>query len=499
MKRLLMACFCVMIMAATVMVSVVAAEGPTPLTIILPGERPQDMDLVAAAVEKEAGKTIGPIKLTFQFYGFNDFQGKVALMASAGEPMDLVFDPAWLNFYQMQAQGAFMPINNYIKNLSYYGKPGNVSAAIWKQVSVEGKIYGLPAVENNYVIRDAEQLIVRKDLYQKYAPKGIKTGAEFLAFLQAVKKNEPQYILFAQDDVNPLPKTAVYYKKSSSILAPWCNVGDWDLNIFVNAKEGNGPKAPRIFSAISTPEFENDVVTTVNLRKEGLFSDEVIQDKRASFKAGRTAFFGGDWSDYAMGVGPVVKNTFGAVWVRFEKQQKGILSRATGNWFNVGAKCKSPGKATAFVNWIMTSRDNYELWAYGIKGVHYQINAKGVIEKIDAEKRRYEMLWWYVFNRVHLRQDLGDYPDVVAYQKWCNDSNNVIPNPTIGFPLDQEPVKTQLAQIRAVNSEYIALMLGKGDPKVLLPQYQAKLKAAGIYQVIGEFQGQFDAWWVKNR
>lgn len=499
MKKLLMACFLVSIMAVTILGSLVLAEEPAALTIILPGERPQDMDLVAAELEKVAGKAIGPIKLNFQFYGFNDFAGKVSLLAIAGEQMDLIFDPAWLNFYQMQAQGAFMPINKYIKDLSFFGKPSNVSAEIWKQVSVEGKIYGLPAVENNYVVRDAEQLIVRKDLIQKYAPKGITTGAQFLTFLRAVKKNEPQYILFAQDDVNIVPKTATYYKKASSTLTPWCNVGDWDLNIMVNAKEGGGPKAPKIFCSVSTKEFENDVVATVNLRKEGLFSDEVIQDKRAAFKAGRMAFFGGDWSDYAMGVGPAVKDTFGAVWVRFELQKQGILVRATGNWFNVGGKCKNPEKAIAFVNWIMESRDNYELWAYGIKGTHFRINDKNVIEKIDPEKRRYEMLWWYIFNRDHLRQDLGNYPDVVAYQKWCNDSKNVIPNPTIGFPLNQEPVKTQLAQIRAVNSEYTALMLGKGDPKSMLPKYRNALKAAGIDQAIAEFQKQFDAWWAKNQ
>lgn len=497
----------IFVLLFTITTSLVGAEDVTTLTIVLPGERPLEMDKVAAVIETEAAKEIGPVKLNFQFYGFEDYKNQVALKASAGESLDLIFDPFWLNFYQMQAQGAFMPIDKYIKNLSFFGKPGNVPAAVWKQVSVENKIYGLPAIQNAIVQNDFASIIVRADLLKKYAPKGIKTGKDLVAFAKTLKAKEPQILLFAQgldngpDMAAKRANAGWIYNKPSLRLAPWKGVGDDDLNIMVDCSKdySKSKTAPKMFAAAFTKEWENDLWAQAQLRKDGLWSEEIIQDKRAAFKAGRAAFIGGDWSDYAMAIGPSVKGSFGATWLQINRK-KGYLARATGNWFCVGSKSKNPEKACAFINWIVDNRDHYELWAYGIKGEHFKINDKNAVEKIDPDKRRYEMLWWYVFDEnTNLRQDLSDYPDVVAYQKYNSDPSHYYVNPQIGFPVDMEPVKTEIAQVRAVNSEYTNFFFGQdGDNLKKLAEYRAALKKAGIDKVVAEFQKQYDAWWAKN-
>lgn len=491
----------------TITASLAGAADVTTLTIVLPGERPMEMDKVAAVMEREAAKEIGPVKLIFQFYGFEDYKNQLALKAAAGESLDLIFDPNWLSFYQMQAQGAFLPINKYIKDLSFFGKPGNVPDPVWKQVSVEGKIYGLPAIQNAIVQNDMSSIIVRNDLLKKYAPKGIKTGKDLVAFAKTLKAKEPQYLLFAQgldngpDMAAKRSQTGWIYDKSSTRLAPWKEVGDNDLNIMVDCSKdySKSKTAPKMFAAAFTKQWANDLWAQAQLRKDGLWSDEIVQDKRAAFIAGRAAFIGGDWSDYALAIGPSVKATFGASWLQINRQ-KGFLQRATGNWFCVGSKSKNPEKACAFVNWIVDNRDHYELWAYGIKGEHFKINDKNAVEKIDPDKRRYEMMWWYVFDEnTNLRQDISDYPDVAAYQKYNSNPNNYYANPTIGFPVDMEPVKTEIAQVRAVNSEYTNFFFGQdGDSAKKLAQYRAALKKAGIAKVVAEFQKQYDAWWVKN-
>lgn len=496
-----------MVMLFAFTVSLVGAEEVTTLTIVLPGDRPIEMDKVAPVIEQEAAKEIGPVKLNFQFYGFEDIKNQIALKAAAGESMDLIFDPNWLNFYQMQAQGAFLPINKYIKDLSFFGKPGNVPDAVWKQVSVEGNIYGLPAIQNAIISNDMSSVIVRKDLLNKYAPKGIKTGSDLIKFAQTLKAKEPQYLLFAQGlDVGPdmaagRANGGWLFGKSSLRLAPWATVGDGDLNIMVDASKdySKSKTAPKVFAAQFTKEWENDLWAQAQLRKLGLWSDEIVQDKRAAFNAGRAAFIGGDKDDYAMSIGPSVKSSFGAAWLQLNRQ-KGFLMRATGNWFNVGAKSKNPEMACKFANWIVDDRDHYELWAYGIKGEHFTINDKGAVEKIDPEKRRYEMFWWLIFNEpTNLRQDLSDYPDVVSYVKYNSNVKNYYANPTIGFPVDMEKMKTEIAQIRAVNSEYKNFFFGQeGDSPKKLAAYRASLKKAGIDKVVAEFQKQYNAWWAKN-
>lgn len=474
----------------------------TPLTVVLPGDRPLEMDKVGAAIEKAAAKDLGAIKLSFEFYAFDQFGQKVALKAAAKEPMDVVFDPFWLNFYQMQSQGAFLALDDIISKLSFYGKAGNVSAAVWKAVSVKGKVYGLPAVENNYVMRaESTRNIVRKDLMDKYAPGGIKTGPQLLEFLKKVKAEAPQFIMInaVPDEANVLSTPAApLLGKKGMYDALWAPAGDSLLNIDVDvtvATDATHP--PKVFSGDFTPEYENEVAAAIELQKLGLISSEVVPDKRGAFISGRLGMFGGDKDDYANTVYPAVKDSFGCVWLRTDVKAKGVLERATGNWFCVSAYSKAPLKAAQFVNWIVSSRDNYELWAYGIKDEHFKINAKGAIEKIDPDKRRYEIMWWYVFNRRDLRQDFSATPDAQAYLDWANVDANSYPNPLIGFAFDPEPVKTQIAQVKSVRSEYTNLLMGLADTSKIA-EFRGKLKQAGVQVIIDEMNKQIAAWWAAS-
>jgi putative aldouronate transport system substrate-binding protein len=475
-----------------------AAQAVTSLTIILPGDRPLEMDKVAAAIENAVAKDLGPVKLDFQFFPFDQFNQKVALKAAAREPMDLVFDPAWLNFYQMQAQGAFLPLDSLISKLSYYGKAGNIPSAVWKAVSVKGKVYGLPALENNYVDRaESSRNIIRKDLYEKYAPKGgIKTGPQLLEFIKAVKKNEPQYLMLNTDDNKLSTPAAALMGTQGTWDMPWVDTNIDDGDIFVDAsKTWDASHPPKVFSIAFTDQYKNEVAAAIALQKLGLITNEAISDKRQSFIAGHLGMFGGDKDDYSQSAYPAVKDSFGCVWVRTDVKAKGVLERAAGNWFCVGANCKAPLVAAGLVNWIMSSRDNYELWAYGIKGDHFKVNDQGAIEKIDPDKKRYEMLWWYVFNRNDLRQNFSGTPDALAYLKWANVDANSYANPLIGFPFDPEPVKTEIASLRTVVSEYKVLGLGLSDAG-RIKDYQAKLNAAGLQKVIDETNRQIAVWWA---
>ncbi len=504
-RILMLAIVAAVLFGAVAMTAGAAGQGDssaTPLTVIIPGDRPLEMDKVAAAIEKAAAKDIGATKLTFEFYAFDQYAQKLSLKAAAKEPMDLVFDPAWLNFYQMQAQGAFLPLDSIIKKLSFFGKPGNISAPVWKAVSVAGKIYGLPAVENNYVTRaEGNRNIVRKDLYTKYAPGGIKTGPQMLDFIKKVHVDAPQYIM-----INAVPEEASVLSTPAAPLlgkkgmwdALWAPAGENILNLYTDVTlKTDAKNPPKVFSGDFTPEYENEVAAAIELQKLGLISSESVPDKRGAFISGRMGMVGGDKDDYSQSIYPAVKGTFGAVWVRTDVKPKGVLERATGNWFCVSAWSKAPEKAAVLINWIVSSRDNYELWAYGIKGDHFKINDMGAIEKIDADKRRYEMFWWTVFNRADLRQDFSETPDAKAYLDWANVDANSYPNPLNGFAFDPEPVKTAIAQVKAVRSEYTNLLLGLADVSKI-KEFRDKLTQAGVQKIIDEMNKQIAAWAAKG-
>jgi putative aldouronate transport system substrate-binding protein len=70
----------------------------------------------------------------------------------------------------------------------------------------------------------------------------------------------------------------------------------------------------------------------------------------------------------------------------------------------------------------------------------------------------------------------------------------------MGFSFDQEPVKTEVAAVQNVMAQYRkALENGASDPVTILPEYQAKLRAAGLDKIIAEKQKQLDAWAAENK
>jgi putative aldouronate transport system substrate-binding protein len=83
-------------------------------------------------------------------------------------------------------------------------------------------------------------------------------------------------------------------------------------------------------------------------------------------------------------------------------------------------------------------------------------------------------------------------PDKWAKFKEFNQNAKV--SPALGFVFDSEPVKAEVGAIANVIKQYQrALETGSVDIEKVLPEYEEKLKAAGLDKVVAEKQKQFDA------
>ena len=90
-----------------------------------------------------------------------------------------------------------------------------------------------------------------------------------------------------------------------------------------------------------------------------------------------------------------------------------------------------------------------------------------------------------------------DRADLRAVVKELN--KNVAVAPLMGFSVNTVPISDEIGQLRNVMDQYRpGLVAGSSDPAVALPEFLAKLEAAGIGTVIAEVQSQVDAF-VANR
>jgi putative aldouronate transport system substrate-binding protein len=72
---------------------------------------------------------------------------------------------------------------------------------------------------------------------------------------------------------------------------------------------------------------------------------------------------------------------------------------------------------------------------------------------------------------------------------------NAVISPIYGFTMDTANVKTAVASISNVESQYLGgLLTGELDPDVYIPEFISALENAGINDVITEAQSQLDAW-----
>lgn len=87
----------------------------------------------------------------------------------------------------------------------------------------------------------------------------------------------------------------------------------------------------------------------------------------------------------------------------------------------------------------------------------------------------------------------GDEPGI--RQQALEVNENAVYSPIFGFAASSSGMDTQMAGILSAYNEYSGgLQCGVLDLEETLPEYQKKLDAAGIDEVVENVQSQLDAW-----
>nr|WP_286672498.1 DUF3502 domain-containing protein [Cohnella hashimotonis] len=144
------------------------------------------------------------------------------------------------------------------------------------------------------------------------------------------------------------------------------------------------------------------------------------------------------------------------------------------------------------LNLVNADKALYNLLVYGIEGRHYT-KTTGNFIKVNPDGGYFTNTDW-VFGDIR-----GEYlpegspPDKIEQTIKANEEASV--SAFEGFEFNSDPVKTEIANVRAVNDEYYAaLATGTIDPARFLAEYEDKLSKAGAGVIVQEKQKQLDAW-----
>lgn len=464
---------------------------PVTLKIILPGDRPADMDLIIKEAEKRMADTIN-VKLNLVFVPWSDLAQKTQVMLASGEDVDLIFDAPWLHMEQMISAGYYEPLEDL---LSKYGQDAVKvrSEQMFDANKFQGKIYALPLGNTHLAGRT---YLVRKDLREKYGLPPIQTYDDLIKFAYKVKENEK--------DVIPLLAYGQAGQKDVSWGAfrafmeydPQILRSDALGQSLVLYYKNNDGKVYNLFDEME-PRVWSWIEDARKLYTDGLIHPDILalKDIDSVINSGKIAAavyneFGVPSSMSAA----VAQNVPGAELeaVTFIQTEKGknITNFKQANFQAIPKVSKNKERAMMFLNWT-AQKENYDLLAYGIEGTHYEAVGDDQYKQIGTNYSYFPYAW--IWNPTMDRLNAGFDEETIKHYQFNKDANNLTTSILTGFSFDPSPVINEISLYNATEDKYYsALFDGAADPDETWAKFK-KEGEANAKKIQIELQKQIDA------
>lgn len=410
--------------------------------------------------------------VNYLFHG-GAFADKIQVIIASGEEYDICFTSSWLNNYNTNVtKGAFVDITDMLEATPKL--KAELPEYLWNAAKVKGKIYAVP---NQQIVARAIPIMGPKEYIEG-------TGVD-LASIKDLKSSE-EYFQKAKDQYGA--------RFAGMVGADIADLNGYEM--IVDGLTGGAIKkddaTAKVVNFYETPEYKESLDIIADFAKKGLVDSEAVtnpeysegQRKAKKISAFYTGTYkpGGDTEESIRAGYDCVLEPLG---------QKPYVSTANviATMQAVSKSSKNPERALQYLELINTDKEAMNILSYGIEGKHYTKVSDNVI-KINADAGYAPGSSWAVGNVFNTYVVEGQPEDVWEKTKEMNDS--AIASPILGFAFDTEPVKLQLTSVTKIAKEYEALGGGALEVEKGLKEMNAKMKTAGIDEVIAEMQRQID-------
>lgn len=459
-----------------------SAQDAVTLKIVLPGDRPAQMDEIIAEAESRMEADDLNIKLDVVFIPWSDL-GNISVQIAAGEPIDLAFDAPWLTMEQNISQEFYIKLDDLLVE---YGQNilNTRPQAMWDHNKYGDGIYVIP-------MRGAggggKCFLVRKDIREELGFDPIETMEDLEAFLYAVKEAYPDMV-----PMGPGPDGPAIHFMFGEHDPHIRQAGDGlDYTLYFL---GNDGVVHNMFDEPAEVWFEH-AERVAQWRKDGLLPQEMVPtgDTTYSIEAGNIAVSPSNDFGWQSQVEAGVNELGGELeWFTFySRDVKPVGSFLAWNFLGVPYSAKHPVEAIQFLNWAH-EKENHDLLAYGIEGENWTaVGDDEYLPNPDNAYRWFPYAW--VWNPTLERMDASMPEGANDWNRWTGDPANIELDILASFKLDSEPVLNEISQLNALADQYF-MSLSYGvvdDVDAWWAEYESQ--AAGLARTIQEeYQNQID-------
>ncbi len=447
------------------------------MAIIDVGSNLADIQAVQDEINKIAEEKAN-VKVKLLPISIGAWQQQTNLMMTGNEKLDLIVSSQFFGYNTQATKGQLLPLDELLEQ---HGQGINevIPAEVLEAAKINGEVYGIPSVRDwaSYY-----GFIMRKDLVEKYEIdlSQLKSFKDLTGVFQIIKENEPTMV--------PSVNTSVGVSTVNTLTGGKYDVGD-GLGVIPFADPEN------VINMFDDAEYKE----AVNLAREWYQAGYLLKDAATTQDAAPSIVKAGKGFGYFSHMKP-----------GFETQEQLMTGHEmvtvtftepysytdAGNGFNlsIARNSQNPEKAMEFMNLLYTDSDIMNLLTNGIEGKHYVVNDEGVITLPEGvTESSYLFNQWQVGNNFLTYPWEGNQPN--HWEIMDEHNKSAIFSPAFGFMFNPDPVKTEIAALTNVLNQYrTGIESGTLDPAKSIPEFNEKLKAAGLDKVIAEKQKQFDEW-----
>ena len=470
-----------------------AASELVPVTYTYAGRGvPPDLQMVQDAMNAVINERIG-VDLTLEPIDFAAYNDKMQLRLAAGEECDIIFTAPWTNSYANNvANGALQPLDDLLLEHAP-GLWASMPETTWNAARVNGVIYG---VINQQIFPKPWGVHPRADLMEKYDFNldDVNRFEDMEPWLEAVRDGEGITPVSAHDGNGGASLWRSQYwgydPLDDGISFMGMRADDTDLTV-VNYLE--------------TPEFREAADLTRRWYEAGFFPQEPApaDEARAAFSAG---LFAMGYHVEKPGNDVEMKAMHGFEFLSKNLTDPLILDTAgaTATLNAICATSQHPQEAMQVLELLNTDAELYNLLSRGIKDTHWvwedEANkVMGFPEGVTAETSGYAPNTDWMFGN-QFNAYYRDAAQVGAWEATKVMNDTAFPSEALGFVVDREPIKTEIAQTTAVWDELVKpIYNGWVSFDEAAPEALEKLNEAGAQVIIDEIQRQLQEWKAANQ
>lgn len=439
-----------------------------------------DMPMVLEKVNEYLKPKINA-KLKIVHMNGDDYDKKINIMATSGEPFDILFTCFWAApFIQSVANNQLAPLDDLLKDYAPELMKEEIPE-LWKAATVGGKIYAIP---DNGAIAGQQTFTFNKALASKYSLdyNSIHSFNDLYTAFQKIHAVAPKQVCMT---LNSFFYPADRFDCIRDYMTPGAVI--------------IGDSSCKVINQFEDPKFLECLHIYREMYKNGMIpyvpKDQASTISTRLYRSGQAITEVNDYNGMGpLALDPMYTRNYGFPTISIPADQKPIKTTrsATGNMLAISATSKHPERAMMFLNLLSTDKYLNNLITYGIEGIHYTKIGENKI-KLTARHKDYDISAPFTGNMFLKYLQENDPDNLIESIKKYNES--AITSPIYGFCFNPDSVKTEIAALKNISDEFNdQLFNGSMDVEPTLKKYLAKLNAAGMQKVLVEMQKQVDEW-----